>query len=198
MIEDTSLIQSVLSGNTKTQEIFFNKYKKVVRDYLKSKFPQVATSCDIDDCVADIMIKVFYNLDKYNPKYNFKTWVLVIAKHYMIDMWRSNPMISTCNNMIGNDDNECYYTTNTSGCVNFNENCSFTICNPDFESSSSISYLASQLSPEDNALLTMKYVQGYNYTEIGREFNLTSTTISNKVNYIKTKLKKNNPGEIPG
>jgi DNA-directed RNA polymerase specialized sigma24 family protein len=36
----------------------------------------------------------------------------------------------------------------------------------------------------------MKYVQGYDYNEIGKEFNLTSSTISNKVNYIKTKLKK--------
>jgi DNA-directed RNA polymerase specialized sigma24 family protein len=36
----------------------------------------------------------------------------------------------------------------------------------------------------------MKYVQGYNYCEIGKEFNTTSSTISNKVNYIKTKLKK--------
>ena len=28
------------------------------------------------------------------------------------------------------------------------------------------------------------------YCEIGMEFNLTSSTVSNKVNYIKTKLKK--------
>jgi len=36
----------------------------------------------------------------------------------------------------------------------------------------------------------MKYVQGYGYNEIGQEFNLTSVTVSNKVNYIKSKLKK--------
>jgi DNA-directed RNA polymerase specialized sigma24 family protein len=38
----------------------------------------------------------------------------------------------------------------------------------------------------------MKYLQGYDYNEIGKEFNVSSSTVSNKVNYIKTKLKKQN------
>jgi DNA-directed RNA polymerase specialized sigma24 family protein len=36
----------------------------------------------------------------------------------------------------------------------------------------------------------MKYVQGYDYCEIGQEFNISSNTASNRVNYIKTKLKE--------
>jgi RNA polymerase sigma factor (sigma-70 family) len=63
----------------------------------------------------------------------------------------------------------------------------------EFENNSSISYISTQISPQDFTLLDMKYVQGYDYCEIGKEFNVTSSTISNRVNYIKTKLKKNNP-----
>jgi DNA-directed RNA polymerase specialized sigma24 family protein len=59
-----------------------------------------------------------------------------------------------------------------------------------------VSFISTQISPNDFALLDMKYVQGYDYKEIGSEFQLTSSTVSNKINYIKTKLKKTMPEDI--
>jgi RNA polymerase sigma factor (sigma-70 family) len=188
MIEDTNLlIQCVLSGNTKAQEEFFNKYKKVVENYLKQNKFKVPSG-DFDDYTSEILIKVFYNLDKYDrEKSGFKTWLMTVAKNYMIDQYRSNISTHCCNIATSNN---CYCASNSSG---MDLSVSY---NTDFESSSSVAYLSSQLSPEDYTLLSMKYVQGYDYNEIGSEFNLTSTTVSNRVNYIKTKLKKNNSKEI--
>jgi RNA polymerase sigma-70 factor (ECF subfamily) len=172
-----------LSGNTKAQEEFFNKYKRVIENYLKQNKFKVPFG-DFDDYTSEILIKVFYNLDRYDQeKSGFKTWLTTIAKNYMIDQYRSNITTHCCNITILNN---CCDTTCSSG----------MIYNTDFESSSSVAYLSRQLSPEDYTLLSMKYVQGYNYNEIGSEFNLTSTTVSNRVNYIKTKLKKNNSKEI--
>ena len=45
------------------------------------------------------------------------------------------------------------------------------------------------MSLPDFTLLDMKYNQGFTYDEIGQEFNLTSNTISNRVNYIKGKVR---------
>lgn len=61
-----------------------------------------------------------------------------------------------------------------------------------FDNKSTLSYLSSQLSLDDYMMLDMKYNQGYNYTEIGKQFNLSSTTVCNRVNYIKTKLREDN------
>jgi len=83
-----------------------------------------------------------------------------------------------------------FTTTNNSNCLAFVSSNSYTSCNSEYENCSSVNYISSQLSPSDFALLDMKYVQGYDYCEIGKEFNLTSSTVSNRVNYIKTKLKK--------
>jgi RNA polymerase sigma factor (sigma-70 family) len=83
---------------------------------------------------------------------------------------------------------DCMYN---SGTIEFDNNNSISVSST-FENSNSISYISTQLSPQDFTLLDMKYVQGYDYNEIGKEFNVTSTTISNRVNYIKTKIKKNN------
>jgi RNA polymerase sigma-70 factor (ECF subfamily) len=189
MIEDTNLIQEVLNKNAKAEEIFFTKYRKIIKDYLKHKFSKY--NFDIEDSVSDILIKVYENLNKYDSKFSFRTWVLAIAKNYMIDTWRSKAIVLTTynSNFIDNDDD--YYTT-TSVNAEYCENSNYTVsCDMDFENNSSLSYVSAQISPEEYALLTMKYVQGYDYCEIGSEFNASSNTISNRINYIKTKLKKN-------
>ena len=38
-----------------------------------------------DDLFQEIMLKVFNNLDSYNPLYSFDTWIYKIARHHCID-----------------------------------------------------------------------------------------------------------------
>ena len=154
---------------------------------------------DLDDDVSEIMIKVFMNLSSFDvEKSKFRSWVFSIAKNHMIDKWRNNTITLTGNSCITIDvtNNGGNYVTSTdTSVIDFNTNTTTNCCasSMELENSSSISYVSDQLTPQDFTLLDMKYVQGYTYNEIGCEFNLTSSTISNKVNYIKTKLKKNNP-----
>ena len=82
------LIQNILNGDQAAQEIFYNKYRKIIKNYLMCKY---ATQYfhNIDDWVSDVLIRVLYNLKKYNPeKSTFKTWVLAIAKNYLYDNLR--------------------------------------------------------------------------------------------------------------
>jgi DNA-directed RNA polymerase specialized sigma24 family protein len=73
----------------------------------------------------------------------------------------------------------------------FNNNNTLSESN-NLDVNSSINYISSQISEDDFKYLNLKYIEGYNYSEIGDFFNVTSSTVSNRVNYIKTKLKKNN------
>lgn len=204
--ETLTLIQQVLNKNKLAEERFFKKYKKVVEDYIKYKLPKVNDE-DFNDCVSNILIKIYYSLDKYNPeKSSFNSWIIAITKHFMIDVWRVNSTSVSVLNSISftnttvdgslpaftvtscNSDN--FITANNTGSLAYTSN-GTVACNTEFENCSSINYISQQISPEEFTLLDMKYVQGYNYCEIGKEFNVTSSTISNRVNYIKTKLKKN-------
>lgn len=203
------LIKGVLDKNRVAEEKFYDKYKKIIEDYLKSKFPKIYND-DFDDCVSNILIKIFYNLDKYDPeKSSFKSWVLTITKHYMIDAWRCNVTVSnnvsndnqinfTCSCKYESDENglpewtnniitspNTFTYSNDNNTITLNSTCDFEICN-------SITHISNQISSSDFTLLNMKYIQGYEYCEIGKEFELTSSTVSNRVNYLKTKLKKNN------
>ena len=198
------LIQNILNGNRASEEIFFNKYKNIIKNYLKNKYLNYNID-DIDDCVSEILIKVFYSLDKYDSeKSGVKNWVLSITKNFMIDTWRhksslisnnvslldynSNQYLSTCDSAICWSD----YTIKTTTMCNNSYDGNMTTFDNNFENNNTLSYISSQISPNDYCLLDMKYIQGYNYDEIGKEFQITSSTVSNRINYIKSKLKKNN------
>jgi len=196
---DTELIQNTLTGDPKAQEILYEKYSQSVKNFLSKKYSQYY---DLEDDVAEIMIKVFMKLHTYdNTKSKFKSWVFSIAKNHVIDKWRTNATIcventenmniTTSGDSLSIPSNNTYLTSNN---ADIKLDAGFmSCCNTDFENCSSINFISDQLTPQDFTLLDMKYVQGYDYNEIGCEFNLTSSTVSNRVNYIKSKLKKNNP-----
>lgn len=68
--------------------------------------------------------------------------------------------------------------------------------NSDFENCNMLNYITTQLDSKDFCMLNMHYNMGYSYSEIGSEFNMTSTTVSNRVNYVKYKLKNNIPKDM--
>lgn len=209
--ETLTLIQEVLGKKRVAEENFYNKYKKIVEDYMKYKLPKIQRNEDLEDCVSTIMIKIYLSLDKYDPeKSSFKSWVITIAKHYMCDYLKSHavqyssPMSFTTSYTISTSPHT-YSISNSGNTCDFNEFSSYSstthIENPnyvttsntvDFENCNSLSHISNQLSTTDYTLLNMKYLHGYDYCEIGKEFNLSSDTVSNRVNYIKTKLKKSN------
>ena len=158
-----------MDGDPQAERNLYEKYKEIVRNYLKGKY---SIYSDIEDDVSEIMIRVFVGLESYDSsKSKFSTWVFSITNNYMVDKWRiqSNTLTKTEFEIVVNDN---YYVDNT------------------FDNMSSINYISEQITTQDFTLLDMKYIQGYDYNEIGCEFNVTSSTISNRVNYIKTKLKK--------
>lgn len=189
-----------MDGNQAAQKTLYDKYKKIVSDYVKCKYPKHR---EIEDDISEIMISIIMDLNSFDAtKGTFKTWALTITKNHMIDKWRDNALkLNSFDNVsISSLHNEGWtenttvtkndgFSNPTIGIVD-NINTAFT-SNNDYDNCSSINFISSQLSPSDYMLLDMKYIQGYSYSEIGKEFNVTSGTISNKVNYIKTKLKKN-------
>lgn len=175
--EDNILIDGILDGNKCSQERLYSKYRNVISSYIRKNYPY---NTYIDDDVSEILIKIFSKLESYNnTKSKFKTWVINIIKNHMIDKFRSNENVHT-------------YSLN----LNYNDNQNIVASTSDCTNTSSdyvniVNYISSTLDTCDFTFLDMHYSQGYSYSEIATEFNMTSNTISNRVNYIKTKLRNN-------
>jgi RNA polymerase sigma-70 factor (ECF subfamily) len=171
VLDDTQIINNILNGDVKSEEILYSKYDNIIREILIYNYGNYPY---IEDDVSEILTKIFKNLDRYNSKKSqFKTWAYTIVKNYMIDKHRKKPIPgSVC-------------ITNTT--ISDIENTFNTVS--DIETSNTLEYIKSNLSNNDYIFLDLKYNQGYNYCEIGCVYNMTSSTVSNKVNYIKRKLK---------
>jgi RNA polymerase sigma factor (sigma-70 family) len=187
--EDIELVNNVLLNDVNSQNKLYDKYKLFITNFLRKNYTQYH---DIDDDVSEILIKIFMNLNVFdNNKSKFSSWVCGIAKNHMIDKWRNSNISNTINITDGYITSSTnYYNTNIStdsGLVH----CELYTYN-NYETSNSLSYITSQISSTDCTLLTMKYVYGYNYCEIGDEMNISSTSASNRVSYIKSVLKRNN------
>lgn len=174
--DDLFLVNYVKKGDRLSEESLYDKYKEIVHDYLVIKYPN---NLQIDDDVSEILIKVFTSISTYNPdKSKFKTWVISIAKNYMIDKSRKSKY-----NSVIEYNSDCYVSSTYS-----EESHVF--------SESALSVISDKLNVTDYTLLDMHYEQGYTYCEIGSVFNVTSSTVSNRVNYIKSKLKDSISKEI--
>jgi len=186
------LIAHILDNDSEAQKIFYEKYRQILTDYISSKYPM---NQDLEDDVSEILIKVFTNLYKYDVEKAIpKTWIFTITKNYMIDKSRCHNVLQGTIHIGAND---------SISLVNFDVSTDTTYFNPeegnwhytssyvtDFENCDAISHVSNTLTACDFSFLDMKYNQGFNYAEIGSEFNLTSNTVSNRVNYLKGKLKE--------
>lgn len=96
-------------GDSKAQEILFDRYTKSVKNFLKNKYSQYY---DLDDDVSDIMIKVFTKLQTFNEtKSKFRSWVFSIAKNHVIDKWHC----SSCSNTLQVDNFDYTISSSISG-----------------------------------------------------------------------------------
>lgn len=202
-LEDTILIQNILEGSKKAEQILYDKYKKILTDFLNQKYPY---NSECEDDVSEILIKTFLSISDYDPeKSKFKTWIFTIAKNHMIDKSRCSHYINGTITLTDIDDsitidNSSYAVSNNTTLFDGNVQATFTSSNSadliNFENATSINYVSDQLESCDFSFLNMHYVYGYTYCEIGTEFNVSSNTVSNRVNYIKDKLKKKNSEEF--
>jgi len=192
--EDNKLIKSINDGDKESEGLLYDKYQKILFDYLRNKFPSYQ---DIEDDVSEILIKVFVSFHSYDPeKGKFKTWAFTIANNYMIDKSRSSSFINSSgfinvdfNNISSPSVNS--FNSNAS-CIDLSDMSSTytTSCfSSGFDNCSAVSYVNDYLDSCDFTFLNMHYGLGYSYSEIGTEFNITSNTVSNRVNYIKSKLR---------
>jgi RNA polymerase sigma factor (sigma-70 family) len=192
--KDIILIRGIKVGDKKAERKLYEKYKEKIEKYLFIKYPN---DIDKEDNVSEILIKIFENINKYDKKRaKFQTWVINIAKNYMIDKARKNkqnPVQANYTSMDGSLSlcSAMGYSTGTDITKSFQPQ-SFTI-QPDqeLENKDALSFISNKIGLQDFHLLNMKYKEGYDYKEMESEMKVSSSTISNRINYVKSKLKRN-------
>jgi RNA polymerase sigma-70 factor (ECF subfamily) len=178
---------SNLNGDKKLEKKLFDYTKTELNHYLKNHYSNYN-----EDDVSDIIIKIFESLNRFDEKKSkYETWIKNIAKNYMIDKSRqlvNNLFFSSidCSGTVSftDDDTGISFTTTSENLTTNNTPYQ------SLETTDSLNYISSTIGTSDYSLLNMKYNSGYDYNEISKEFNQDKKKISNRVNYVKNKLKK--------
>lgn len=172
-LDINELINGIKNGDRKCRERVYKIFRKTVFSFLIKKYPN---NKDIDDDTSEIMIKIFERIEKYDSeKSKFNTWVINIANHHMIDKWKKNKLD------MQNFDDLGILTMNIS-----NHTMNSAIDNLNYDST--LNQLSNKIDEQCMDMVQMKY-SGYSYNEIAVKFNVTASQVSNKLNYIKKKMK---------
>ncbi len=79
------LIKAALKGDQSAYTQILNQYWDDVYRFQKSR---INNQNDAEDITIQTFAKAFNNLEQYNPKYDFKNWLLMMSKQVYIDNQR--------------------------------------------------------------------------------------------------------------
>lgn len=84
-LEDYELVQEALKENQDAFAELLGRYKNLVYSVV---LRMVNNAEEANDLAQEVFIKMYKNLDKYQPEYKFSTWLIRITTNHVIDFRR--------------------------------------------------------------------------------------------------------------
>jgi RNA polymerase sigma-70 factor, ECF subfamily len=89
-LDDRTLVARILGGDPDRFTELVSRYEKRVINYVYRITHRYE---DAHDLAQDIFVKVYLALDRYDPKYQFSTWLFRIAQNSAIDALRKKAIV---------------------------------------------------------------------------------------------------------
>jgi RNA polymerase sigma-70 factor, ECF subfamily len=83
-MEDSELVQKILSGNLDLFEEIVNRYERQILVYTKRILNN--NQQDAEDTTAETFFKCYKNLASYNSQYKFSSWLYRIAHNNAVNL----------------------------------------------------------------------------------------------------------------
>lgn len=84
-LDDRSLVERILGGERDLFTVLMSRYEKRIINYVYRITHRYEEAHDL---AQEIFVKVYLALDRYDPKYQFSTWLFRIAQNSAIDALR--------------------------------------------------------------------------------------------------------------
>ncbi len=100
-MNDIQWLKAYKTSRKKAQTLLIEKYGGYVYAIVLDKLRSTCNSEDIEDCVSDVFVELFTNIDKFDSsKGNLKGYIAIIAKRTAINAfnkgtYRRNTTLST-------------------------------------------------------------------------------------------------------
>jgi RNA polymerase sigma-70 factor (ECF subfamily) len=89
-LDDRTLVSRIIEGDRDLFTTLVSRYEKRVINYVYRITHRYEEAHDL---AQDIFVKVYLALDRYDPKYQFSTWLFRIAQNSAIDALRKKAIV---------------------------------------------------------------------------------------------------------
>ena len=89
-LDDRSLVGRILGGERDLFTVLMSRYEKRIINYVYRITHRYEEAHDL---AQEIFVKVYLALDRYDPKYQFSTWLFRIAQNSAIDALRKKAIV---------------------------------------------------------------------------------------------------------
>lgn len=172
MDEDLKWIKEVLKGNKQAYAHIINKYKNPLYATIlrMTKNPQ-----DAQDLVQEAFIKVYSQLEKFEQKGSFSSWLYRVAINHCMDEFRKKS-----------------YTIKK---VEMDEGNTVNPNHPEIvflkkEKNRQLERLIATLPEDERMIILLRYVNELGYREISEMMDISLTNVRNKLHRAKKKMRE--------
>ncbi len=160
---DNSLVELIKNGDMHAFEALYDRYASKI---LKQCYFFSLNIEEAKDLMHDVWIKVFFNIEDFQKKSSFHTWVHRITTNHCINQMNKESKLS-----INNTDMEIPYHNGK-------------------EVTAEVKKILLRLSIEDRSLLMMKYMDELTYEEIAKRLNIGVSAVKMRLSRLMKQLRE--------
>jgi len=176
--EDSALVTLAQNGDMNAFNVLFERYRKMI---LSIAFYMAKNEHDAYDMAQEAYVKIYKNINKFEGKSKFSTWVYRVTKNTCIDeLKRINR-------------NREYSAENEDDLKNSEEKIFINIPEEEAiknELNNYVRELLEELSPLYSDIIKLRYVSGLSYNEIAEKLKCSQGTVKSRLYRGKKYLKQ--------
>jgi len=177
--EDLKLVEAALIGEEKAFRKLMNKYRKSVYFMV---LKMIRDASDAEDVTQESFTKAFANLEKFDQKYAFSTWLFRIATNICIDFIRKKKLDTQSIHSQGNDEDSYEIQLKDS-----------SVLDPDAtlmksQRSEYVHIAVNKLAEKFRILIELRYYDELTYEEISEKLEIPLGTVKAQLHRAKELL----------
>lgn len=176
ILTDQQLITLSLGGDTHAFDHLFNRYRDSVLQLYMQRTG--GNRDDADDLIQETFLKVYLNLEKYNPAYTFGQWIFTIARNTFIDFIRKKQENLSIDNVQGGRtplSPQSSFPTPEESIINRQQ-------------SSQLEHYLDKMKPRYRRMIELRFYKDYSYEEIADELDIPIGTVKTQLHRAREQL----------